>query len=150
MSLRSRIEDFLAQPALAVVGVSRNPQKFGSIVFRELLKKGYTVFPVNPELEVFDGQRCYPEIAALPSEVGGVLLVVPPAATEAIVSQVAAAGIGHVWMQQGAESPQAIRICEEQGISVVAGECLLMYAQPVGFPHSWHRAAWRVLGKLAS
>jgi len=73
---------------------------------------------------------------------------VPPAETEQVVQEAAAAGIRRVWMQQGAESEAAIRFCEEHGMSVVHGECILMFAQPVDSVHRLHRWIWRLLGKL--
>jgi len=33
-------------------------------------------------------------------------------------------------MQQGSKSGDAIRFCEDKDISVVAGECILMFAEP--------------------
>ena len=36
-------------------------------------------------------------------------------------------GIRNIWMQPGAESPQAVQACEEAGINVIAdGSCLLV------------------------
>ncbi len=81
-------------------------------------------------------------------EVGGVILVVPPGQTEKLVREAAAIGIRRVWMQQGAESDDAIRFCEENGISVIHGECILMFARPVDSLHRVHRWVSAMLGKL--
>lgn len=148
MTTRAAVDDFLAQRTLAVVGVSRKGQKFGNMAFRELKKKEYQVFAVNPNAEEIEGERCYPGLKALPKEVGGVLIVVPPEQTEQVVRDAAEAGIRRVWMQQGAESESAIRFCEEEGISAVHGECILMFAEPTGFGHRMHRWVWGLLGKL--
>ena len=80
-------------------------------------------------------------------QVGGVVLVVPPEQTEKLVRQAKEAGIQRVWMQQGAESPQAIAYCADNGIDAVHGECIMMFAQPKGI-HRFHRWLWSVLGKL--
>ena len=148
MTSKAAIEDFLAQRKLAVVGVSRRGKKFGNTVYRELIAKGYTVFPVNPHADSIDGQRCYPSLTSLPEPVDGAVIVVPPAETENVVRQAAEAGLRRVWMQRGAESSAAIRYCEEQGISVVHGQCILMFAEPTAFFHRLHRWIWRVTGKL--
>ena len=76
------------------------------------------------------------------------MIVVPPAQTEAVVRAAAEAGIKRVWMQQGSQSPEAIRFCEEHGISVVRRECILMFTEPVTSIHRVHRGLWRLLGKL--
>ena len=148
MTTRTAIDDFLAQPTLAIVGVSRQGGKFGNMALKELRSKEYQVFPVHPQAETLEGQPCYPSLDALPEPVGGLLIVVPPEETEKVVRQAAAAGIQRVWMQQGAESEEAIRYCQEQGMRTVHGECIMMFAEPVGFGHKMHRWVWGLLGKL--
>jgi len=148
MTSKSAVDQFLTQKTLAVVGVSRSGKKFGNAVAKELKTKGYTIFPINAQAENIDGERCYPSVKELPESVGGVVITVPPAETEKVVRDVAEAGITQVWMQQGSESKAAIQFCEEHGISVVHGECLLMFAEPVAWFHRIHRGIWRLLGKL--
>ena len=148
MTTKAMIDDFLAQRTLAIVGVSRKTEKFGCTVYKELKAKGYRVFPVNSHAEEVMGDRCYPRLSALPEPVGGVVIVVPPAETERVVQDAAAAKIPRVWMQQGAESEAALRFCQDNGMSVVSGECILMFAGPVGFGHGLHRWVWGLLGKL--
>ena len=60
MTNKQTIQEFLAQPALAVVGVSRSGKKFGNTAFRELKAKGYRVYPVHPEAQTIEGESCYP------------------------------------------------------------------------------------------
>ncbi|MGH7491915.1 MAG: CoA-binding protein [bacterium] len=148
MTTKAAVEDFVAQHKLAIVGVSRDGKKFGYMAYRALQEKGYRVFPVNPNASGIDGERYYPDLRSLPEPVDGALIVVPPKVTEQVVRDAAAAGIRRIWLQQGAESPAAVRFCEENGISVVSGECILMFAQPVVSFHRWHRCLWKVLGRL--
>ena len=148
MVSRGAIQDFLTQTNLAVVGVSRQGKKFGNVAYRELRARGYRLFPLHPSASELEGDRAYPSFEALPEPVGGVLIVLPPAETERMVRMAARAGIGRVWMQQGAESPDAIRFCAENGIEAVHGHCILMFAEPVRSVHRIHRWIWRVLGKL--
>jgi predicted CoA-binding protein len=145
---KAAVEDFLAQRTLAVVGASRDEKKFGNKVYKDLIRKGYQTYPVNPKAEEIEGQPCYPDLHALPQTVDGVVFVVPPAQTEQVVREAAELGIKRVWMQQGSESEDALRFCEEKGISAVSGECILMFAEPAEFYHRAHRWVWGVLGKL--
>ena len=148
MTSKAVVTDFVSQKKLAVVGVSRQGKKFGNMAFRALKAKGYKLLPVHPQAETIEGERCYPSLAALPEPVDGVLVVVPPAETEKVVREAAAAGIKRVWMQQGAESPAAIKFCEDNGLSAVHGECILMFAEPAAWFHRAHRWVWKLLGKL--
>ena len=148
MTSKSTVDDFLAQRTLAVVGVSRDPKAFANGAYKELKAKGYRLLPVNPHMETFDGERCYPSLKALPEPAGGALILVAPAQAERAVQDAAAAGIKRVWMQQGAESAAAIKFCQENGISEVHGECILMHAPNTASFHKMHRWVWGVLGKL--
>jgi predicted CoA-binding protein len=145
---KSAVMDFVGQRSLAVVGVSRGGKKFGNTAYRELKAKGYHLVPVHPQAETLEGDRCAKNLASLPGPVGGVLVIVPPQQAEQVVQEAAAAGIKRVWLQQGAESPAAIRLAESKGMSVVAGECILMFAEPAGFGHRAHRWVKGVFGGL--
>ncbi|MBI4295140.1 MAG: CoA-binding protein [Chloroflexi bacterium] len=148
MTTRAAVDDFLAQRKLAVVGVFRSGKGFGNAACKELKTKGYRLFAINPRAESIGSERCYPSLSALPEPVDGVLVVVSPAETEQVVRDAAAAGIRRVWLQQGARSEAAVRFCQDNGISVVHGECILMLAQPTALYHRMHRLVWRLLGKL--
>ncbi|HSE43216.1 MAG TPA: CoA-binding protein [Acidobacteriota bacterium] len=145
---KALVDDFVAQKAFAVVGVSQNPRKFGNLAYRELKLRGYRLFPVNPNLEKMGEDHCYPTLKSIPEKVGGVLIIVPPKETEKIVKEADEAGIKHVWMQQGAESETAIKYCEEHGLKEVHGECILMFTQPVKSYHKLHRGITRLFGNF--
>jgi predicted CoA-binding protein len=148
MSRKVDVNDFLAQKKVAVVGVSRGGKKFGNAILKDLKLKGYRVFPINPNAESIDGEPCYPELSVLPERPDGVITVVPPAVTEKVVEEAHAAGIKRIWMQQGSESEAAIRYCQDKGMTVIDGECILMFAEPAAFYHRFHRWVWKLLGKL--
>jgi hypothetical protein len=148
MTTRSDVDAFLALTTIAVAGVSRSARKFGSVVFRDLRARGYTVVPLHPQLPEYDGVPCYHTISAAPPGIEGLVTVVPPAETERVVREAAGAGVRHVWMQQGSESPAAVAFCREQGMNVVHDQCILMFASPTGIVHRVHRWVNGKLGKL--
>jgi len=148
MASKHEIDEFLAQKTLAIAGVSRSGKKFGNTILKDLTTLGYRLLPLHPEAVEVGGHRAYPSFAALPEPVGGVIVVVPPAQAESVVKAAAAHGIRRVWLQQGAASPEAIRFCEDNGISVVHGECVLMYLKPsTSWIHSAHRWVWELVGR---
>jgi len=148
MTRQEAVEDFLAQQVLALAGASRGGKKFGNTILKELNAKGYEVLLVHPEAAEIDGTPCFPSLAALPKPVGGLVLVVPPAQAAQLVNEAAELGIPRIWVQQGASSPEAIRLCEAKGIGAVHGECILMFARPARGVHRFHHWLWGVLGKL--
>jgi uncharacterized protein len=147
MSKKENIDSFLKAGTIAVAGVSSNEKKFGSIVFKDLKKKGYNVVPVNPNLTEITGVRCYSSVNDIPGEVEALVTIVPPEKTLTIVNNINRTDIKYVWMQSGSESNEAADICERSGINVISGECILMFAQPEGF-HKFHRFISRIFGKL--
>lgn len=145
---QSTINSFLAQRKLALAGVSRARGKFGNAILKELPAKGYEIYPIHPEAAEIDGVRCYHSLAELPSDIGGLILCVPPAATEKLVREAADRGLTRIWMQSGAESDAALSFCSERGLEVVHGECILMFAAPLGWFHGVHRALRRLFGRM--
>ncbi len=148
MTSKKLVEEFLTQKKFAVVGVSRKKTKFGNAIYKELKQKGYTVFPINPNMQTFEGETCYPDLLSLPEKVDAIIINVPPVQTEKVVREAKEAGINKVWLQQGSQSEEAIKYCEENNIDCVSNECILMFAQPSAFIHRAHKWVWNVLGKL--
>jgi len=110
----------------AVVGASRNPEKFGHQVYRELRNAGYRVYPINPKTNEILGDKCYTSLEALPAKPDVVDLMVPPKTTENVIKTCKRLGITKVWMQPGSESETAIDFCRENGIDVVHGVCVMV------------------------
>ncbi|MCB8818911.1 CoA-binding protein [Desulfosporosinus shakirovi] len=125
----SDINELLSQKTWAVIGVSNNTDKYGYKVYKQLRKAGYSVFPINPELQSIDGDPCYPSLAALPKKPDAVSIVVPPKITEQVVNECNDLGITRVWMQPGSESKNAIQDGEEHGITVVHNQCVLIHTR---------------------
>ena len=131
------MQAMLAANSFAVVGASRDPSKYGFLVYRSIKSAGKTAFPVNPKAAEVDGDRCYPSLSVLPQRPEVAVLVVPPPVTEAAVAECARLGIMQVWMQPGAESEAAVMACRENGIQVVAGgPCLMVLLRTS--PHQTH------------
>ncbi len=125
--MKKEIEEFLKATDFGVVGASADRNKYGNRVLRCYQQHGLRVIPVNPREAEIEGVTCVASVADLPAEVTSISMITPPRITEQVVVQAAAKGIKNIWMQPGAESPQAIALCREQGINVIAdGSCILV------------------------
>jgi predicted CoA-binding protein len=121
------IKEFLNKKnTFAVVGASRDPQKYGFQVYKDLKKADYEVYPVNPSADEILGDKCYASLENLPKKPDVVDVVVPPKVTEHVVETCKRLGITKVWMQPGSESEKAIKFCEENGIQTVHGVCVMI------------------------
>ncbi|HEY7751040.1 MAG TPA: CoA-binding protein [Ignavibacteriaceae bacterium] len=148
MNSKKSVEEFLEQKKIAVVGVSRKKNKFGNVIYRELKQKGYQVYPINPNADQVEGEKCYASFLSLPEKVDAAVINVPPLQAEKVLREIKEAGIRKVWLQQGSQSADAVKFCEENGIDCVSNECILMFAHPSAFIHRAHKWIWGVLGKL--
>ena len=77
-TLDTKVHDFLAQKRIAVAGVSRDNRHHpaGNLIYRRLKKTGHDVFPVNPHMQTFEGDRCYPDLKSIPGGVDGVVIMI--------------------------------------------------------------------------
>lgn len=148
---RERIDEFLSQKRLAMVGVSRNWKDFSRLLYREFQKRGYDMVPVHPAAEEIEGAQCFRSMKEIDPPVDGVLLMTKPDVTERIVQDCAEAGIGRVWMYRGggpgAVSQRAVDFCDESGIQVIPGYCPYMFFEKAGFVHSFHAFLMKLTGK---
>ena len=127
MVSKEQIERFLASPAFGVVGASASRFKFGNKVLRCYLQNGYRAIPVNPTEQEIEGIPCVAAIKDLPPDVKSISMITPPAVTEQLVPLAIEKGIANIWMQPGAESPVAVKLCQENNVNVIAdGSCILV------------------------
>ncbi len=134
--------DFLSHKKLALVRLSAQTPVLGDMK-KELVPKGYEVSVVYLKAGESD-----PTIASVKDEVEGAIIAVPKSECAAAVREAIEAGVPRLWLQSGCDSKEAIALCEEAGVPVVHGACVLMYAQPVQSIHRFHRAIWKVCGRL--
>lgn len=110
----------------AVIGVSDNPSKYGHVVFFDLLNAGYKTYGVNPRGGEVRGEKIYPSLDDLPEAPDVVNLVVPPSVTVKVLEKCVKLGVKKAWMQPGAESPEAIQFCRDNGIDVIHDMCIMV------------------------
>lgn len=145
--MKSEIQEFVKSRRFAVVGVSRDKKKFGNTIYRELKDRGYVVYGVNPSMEEIEGDRCFHSVSELRNRVDAVVLCLNPDHVEPVLRDAAGAGVKQIWLQQGAQSRQAIDAGKNLGLNVIGGKCILMYAEPVHSFHGFHRFLVRLIGR---
>ena len=142
MTTLEEIRSCLTRPRLAFVGLSTDPRDFSRAVFETLTKRGYDIVPVNPKAEAIAERPAFPTVAAIPVPVQWVLVMTPPEASAAVVADAHAAGVDHVWLHRGvghgAVSEEAVALAKTYDMTLVAGECPLMFLDEPGFIHDVH------------
>lgn len=153
------VQDFLAQKKIAVVGVSDKRETGCNLSYRKFKEAGYSVYAVNPRLTTFEGAPCYPDLKSIPDKPEAVFILANPKVTEQIVQQCVDLGVKRVWMHcmMGTKpglasgttsvSPDAVQMCQANGITVIPGTCPNQFLKP-DFFHALMRMMWRTFGFL--
>jgi len=78
-----RLEYLFNPSTIAVIGASREPVKWGSIVLSNIIKGGYKgkVYPINPKAEKIQGLKSYTDIKKVPLEIDLSIIAIPAIST---------------------------------------------------------------------
>ena len=87
------IQNFVSKKKIAIVGASRDCNKFGNSAAKELQARGYEVFYVHPEVNEIEGQPAYPNLEAIKDKVESVWISVSAEHGEAVLRDAAASGL---------------------------------------------------------
>jgi predicted CoA-binding protein len=147
MTSLKQINEFIEAQPIAMVGVSRNPKKFGYSAFKELKEKGMKIVPVNPQADEIMGEKCYKNVSVLPPEIKGLIIVTEKSQTAAVVKEAREKGIRQIWIQQMAESPEAMQELSGTDINYITKECILMYYKANGM-HKFHGVLKKIFGRF--
>ncbi len=120
---------------VAVVGLSKDPEKDSYRVAAYLQKNGYRIIPVNPTVDEVLGEKSYKSLLDLPVELQKNVDVVDvfrrSEAVLPIVEQAAALKVRFgrlyaIWMQLGIVNDEAAEVARHAGIVVVMNKCLMI------------------------
>ncbi len=109
---------------IAVVGLSKDPNKDSYRVAKYLQDHGYKIIPVNPTISEVLGEKAYPSLKEVPEPVDIVDVFrrpedVPPIAEAAVGIKAKA-----FWMQLGIVNDSAAKTAADAGLKVVMDRCL--------------------------
>ncbi len=141
-----QIEEFIASQPVALVGVSRNPRKFGFAAFKELKEKGMNIIPVNKLASEIHQAKVFPDVKSLPPETKGLIIMTRKDQTADVVKEAKTRGFKQIWIQQGSESKEALQELEETDINYITGQCILMYYKPHSI-HKFHGRLKKLFGR---
>jgi predicted CoA-binding protein len=132
---RSRISQLvLGARRIAVVGLSRKPERPSHGVAAYLQSVGYTIIPVHPAGGITLGERVYPDLRSA-AQAGPIDIVNIFRRSEhipALLEQLLEVKPQLVWMQMGIRHAEVARQLEAAGIAVVMDRCLAVDHQFMG------------------
>ena len=110
--------------SIAVVGVSANWYRPSYFAAKYMQDHGYRIYPVNPNYTEVLGERCFPEIAAIPGAVDIVDCFRKPEEIIPLAQAAVAKGAKVLWMQLGIRNAEAAAIAVAGGLDVVMDRCV--------------------------
>lgn len=113
-----------ASSRVAVVGLSPDPWRSSHQVAMTLLEHGYTVLPVNPTIESWNGIPCWPDLGSVPGPIDIVNVFRRSEFVAAIVDEAININARCIWTQLGVVDLEAGRRAEAAGLQVVMDRCI--------------------------
>lgn len=121
---------------IAVVGLSADWFRPSYFAAQYMQEHGYRIIPVNPRYPEILGEKCYPDLHAIPEKVDIVDVFRKPADALPIAEDAVAIGARTLWLQIGVINEEAKRVAEAAGLTVVVDRCVkIEYARLFGGLH---------------
>jgi len=120
-----QIRKFYSLKNIAVVGMSKNPEKAAHYVPKYLADKGYNIIPVNPTADEIMGKKCYHEINEVNESIDIVDVFRPSDQVMSVVEEAIKKKPKVIWLQEGIHNQEAEELARNVGIEVVFNRCML-------------------------
>ncbi len=110
---------------IAVVGMSKNPEKAAHYVPKYLAEKGYNIIPINPTADKILGKKCYHSLLDVTTQVDVVDIFRPSDQLMPVIEEAIKLKPRAIWLQEGIHNPEAESLAKKAGIDVVFNRCML-------------------------
>ena len=111
---------------IAVVGMSKDPQKDAQRIPMYLKNAGYEIIPVNPTATEIAGMKAYRSLSEVPLNFDIVQIFRPSEAVPSIVDEALKTKAKVIWMQLGISNEEAAERARMAGKIVVQDRCMMM------------------------
>lgn len=119
------IRKFYQLKNIAVVGMSKNPEKAAHYVPKYLHDRGYNIIPVNPSATEILDKKCYARLLDVPEKIDIVDVFRPSDQVGPVIEDSLKVKPKVIWLQEGIHNPDAELLATNSGIEVVFNRCML-------------------------
>jgi len=110
----------MSKKTVAVLGASRDRNKFGNKAVRAYLDQGYEVYPINPAAREIEGLKTYSSLSELPVDrLDRITVYLPPVIGVTMLEEIQDADAEEVWFNPGSESAELLSRAEDLGLDVI-------------------------------
>lgn len=103
---------------IAIIGASKNREKYSNKAVRAYKSENHVVFPVNPSERKIEGLTCYCNVSQIPLDVEIASMYLPPEIGIKVVDDIINKGIKKVYLNPGSESKELIELLRINNIKV--------------------------------
>ena len=132
---RDEIKKILSEcKTIAVVGLSREPEKESYVVSEYMKKHGFRIIPVNPFADEVLGEKSYKSLLDIPAKLQKSIDIVdvfrkaedvPPVVEQAVKLKKKYGKPCVFWMQLGIVNEQAAETAKKAGMTAIMDKCLM-------------------------
>ena len=123
----SEIRSILSESkTIAVIGISEREDRASNYVSVYMQRHGYTIYPVNPNLDEWFGLKTYDSVLDLPVKVDIVDVFRRSSEVLPLARDVVEAEAKVLWLQQGIVNDDAAAIATKAGLTVVMDACIMV------------------------
>ncbi len=131
-----QLEAFFNPKSIAVIGASREPEKVGHKILKNLLEYGFKghLYPINPNTNELLGLKCYGNITEVPGQVDLAVIVVPEKIVPVIARECGEKGVKGIvvisagFSETGREGTylekELLETCQKYNIRMQGPNCL--------------------------
>ncbi len=123
----AEVRSFLREATtIAVVGISNRDGRASRYVAEYMQSEGYTIYPVNPNLDEWHGLKAYDSVIDIPGKIDIVDVFRRPEYVLPVAKDAVGAGARVLWLQQGIVNGEAAELAANAGLSVVMDTCIMV------------------------
>ena len=119
------IRKILSLKTVAVIGMSKNPEKAAHYVPKYLSENGFDIIPINPTTPEILNKKCYSNVNEIENSIDVVDVFRPSEQVLPVVEEAIKKKPKVIWLQEGIHNPEAEELARRAGITVVFNRCML-------------------------
>jgi len=119
------IKEIFSLKNVAVVGMSKNPDKAAHYVPKYLSEQGYNIMPINPTTNEILNKKSYQSVSEVDQPIDIVDIFRPSDQVLPVVEEAIKMKPKVIWLQQGIHNEEAEELARKEGIKVVFNRCML-------------------------
>jgi len=119
------IKEIFSLKNVAVVGMSKNPDKAAHYVPKYLSEQGYNIIPINPTTNEILNKKSYQSVSEVDQPIDIVDVFRPSDQVLPVVKEAIKVKPKVIWLQQGIHNEEAEELARKEGIKVVFNRCML-------------------------